>query len=231
MTSYQDDEFGTVPIRRLARTKYVRVRVLPGGTLQATMPPFASLRSLGQLIESSRVSLRRAIIDSQQQGPPVYESSMTIGAAHHIELSEGTTRSARRSGPVINWVIPAGSTYLDPENQAVVRRAVRRALDEQARAYLPRRLAYLAREYGFAYETVRYSNPKGRWGSCSSKGVISLNVALMNLPKELIDYVLIHELAHTKQLNHSDRFWQIVATIYPEYKTAKKSLKSYSPYL
>ena len=98
-------------------------------------------------------------------------------------------------------------------------------------AYLPRRLQYLADLGDFHYTKVRYGNAKGRWGSCSSQGVISLNVALMRLPKELIDYVLIHELSHTKHLNHSEAFWSLVETYYPDYKTARKELKSYSPYL
>jgi len=81
------------------------------------------------------------------------------------------------------------------------------------------------------YSGVRFANQKGRWGSCSTAGVISLNVALMKLPEALIDYVLVHELAHTKHMNHSADFWDLVEQYYPEYRLARKELRDYSPYL
>jgi predicted metal-dependent hydrolase len=110
-----------------------------------------------------------------------------------------------------------------------ISRQIRWALRREAMAYLPRRLSHLAQSYGFEYARERFGNQSGRWGSCSTSGTISLNVALMNLPLELIDYVLIHELAHTKQMNHSPAFWDIVEECMPEYRQHRKILKTMSP--
>jgi predicted metal-dependent hydrolase len=228
---YHDDEFGTVAIKRIARAKYVRVRVGEGGVLHATMPRFAPVLLLRNLINSSRESLRKAISETQVHAKRVYAEGDIVGTSHKIVIEEAERRRARRKEQMIVWSMPNRQEYQDSTNQDVIRKAVRKALDEQASAYLPRRLQYLADIGGFHFTKIRYSNAKGRWGSCSSQRVISLNVALMNLPKELIDYVLIHELAHTKQMNHSPEFWKIVETYCPEYKLARKELKTYSPYL
>lgn len=72
---------------------------------------------------------------------------------------------------------------------------------------------------------VRFKNQSTRWGSCTSKGVININWRLVGAPLHVIDYILVHELAHLKHLNHSKSFWEIVASIYPDYKKAEKWLR------
>lgn len=228
---YIDEEFGEIQIQKRRGAKYVRVRVSPDGTIRASLPYSASKTHLIKLIESSRTQLRSAFETAKQHQPPLYKPGMPIGKAHRIILRDGASGAARLSGQDILWTIPPGTIYTDANNQSTIRKAVRRALDEQARSYLPRRLEHLAAMMSCEYRAIRYANQKGRWGSCSSSKVISLNVALMNLPSDLIDYVLIHELSHTKHLNHSTSFWGMVATYYPSYKSARKELKSYSPYL
>jgi predicted metal-dependent hydrolase len=103
------------------------------------------------------------------------------------------------------------------------------ALRAKAKRILPARLKELAERGGFSYEKVRFSHSSSRWGSCSSNGTVSLNIALMKLPAVLIDYVLIHELAHTRQMNHSAAFWQEVEKYDKNYKRHRKLLKMYSP--
>lgn len=107
--------------------------------------------------------------------------------------------------------------------------AERKYLDAKARAYLPGRLNELARPLGIRYKKIRFSNASTRWGSYSSKGTISLNIQLMRLPKELIDYVLVHELCHVRQLNHGPKFWSLVAEMDPDYKAHRKALRQNHP--
>lgn len=81
--------------------------------------------------------------------------------------------------------------------------------------------------YALKPEKVKITKAKGRWGSCSSKGTISFSYRLMMLPPFVIEYIVVHELAHLKELNHSPRFWMLVASICPEYKMAEKWLKNH----
>ena len=94
-----------------------------------------------------------------------------------------------------------------------------------ARKLLTHRLNTLCQKHGFNVKNVKLSNASQRWGSCSSRGNINLNWRLILAPVEVIDYVIIHELAHTRELNHSDKFWKIVADIMPDYKKHRKWLK------
>jgi predicted metal-dependent hydrolase len=80
----------------------------------------------------------------------------------------------------------------------------------QAQSFLPEKLADLAGSHGFIYQTVKIRKSKTRWGSCSSKGNISLSFYLLLLPQHLIEYVLLHELCHTVQMNHSPAFWALL---------------------
>ncbi|MFZ1812456.1 MAG: SprT family zinc-dependent metalloprotease [Candidatus Saccharimonadales bacterium] len=229
--SFVDQEFGVVTVRKVPRSTHIKLRVNAHGAVSATMPRLAPLYVLKQFIDSSRADLRKAIASVVVNAPPLYKDGDQIGSSHRIVVEHAMTNSARVSGQTIVWKVKPGANMTSPAQQDIIRRAVRKALDVEAKAYLPRRLSHLAERYGFTYSSVRYSNAKGRWGSCSSRGVISLNVALMRLPMQYVDYVLVHELAHTKHLNHSLAFWTEVARCYPDYKAARKALKTYNPYL
>ena len=97
---------------------------------------------------------------------------------------------------------------------------------KQARPYLSQRLAELADKYSLRYNKFKLSGAKGRWGSCSTAGNINLTWRLIKLDPEVIDYVIIHELAHLKHHNHSKAFWNEVEKMLPEYKTLRKNLRN-----
>ena len=116
----------------------------------------------------------------------------------------------------------------DPATQRA-RDAKKKLLMKDAKKYLPYRLEYFAKLYGYSYEKCRLSHAATRWGSCSSNGTISLNIGLMQVPEILRDYVIIHELAHLNHMDHSSAFWQEVASHDPKYKEHRKRLKMFSP--
>lgn len=97
----------------------------------------------------------------------------------------------------------------------------------QAKFSFPKRVEDYASKYGFKYKTVRISDAARRWGSCSSSGSINLNWRLMRAIPEVIDYVIVHELAHTRHMDHSTKFWELVADVMPNYKTYRIWLKEH----
>ncbi|MCH8519048.1 M48 family metallopeptidase [Candidatus Gracilibacteria bacterium] len=98
-------------------------------------------------------------------------------------------------------------------------------LKQKAKAYIPQRVEYFAKKYGFKYEKIRITCARTRWGSCSSRKTLSFSYRLMQYRDECIDYVIIHELCHLRQMNHSQKFWSEVRAIMPEYKKWEKELK------
>ena len=116
----------------------------------------------------------------------------------------------------------------DPETQRA-RDYKKKMLMKQAREYLPYRLEYFAKLYGYSYDKCRLSHAGTRWGSCSSNRTISLNIGLMQVPEQLRDYVIIHELAHLNHMDHSRAFWAEVGSHDKNYRVHEKRLKAFSP--
>lgn len=98
-------------------------------------------------------------------------------------------------------------------------------LANKALKYIPERVAYFSKIIGVTYGRITIRNQKTRWGSCSSKGNLNFNCLLMLTPPEVIDYVVVHELCHRKEMNHSGAFWSEVEKVIPDYKEQVKWLK------
>ena len=98
-------------------------------------------------------------------------------------------------------------------------------LANKALAYIPERVKYYAPIVGVNYTRITIRNQKTRWGSCSSKGGLNFNCLLMLTPPEVVDYVVVHELCHRKEMNHSKAFWDEVEKVLPDYKSAKRWLR------
>lgn len=229
MPIIQDKEFGKITIRRSVRARQVSVRLAPDGTLRASLPMYAPTLLVKHLLRTSREELRKILARSKPEYK--FENGMQIGKSHTliVQRSDNQSLSVTRHGQQIIVKLPADKNLADVDVARKIRDVVIAALRIEAKSYLPKRLSFLAEKYGFIYEKARFSHASGRWGSCSSNGTISLNIALMKLPFELIDYVIIHELAHTKQMNHKPIFWSVVAIADPNYKIHRRALKLQNP--
>jgi hypothetical protein len=103
----------------------------------------------------------------------------------------------------------------------------RSLLQTAAKKELADRTMELAAQYQFQVHRVSVRNQRSRWGSCSSRGTISLNWKLLQVPLHVRDYIILHELAHRRQMNHSPRYWQLVASICPFWKEAEQWLRQH----
>lgn len=114
----------------------------------------------------------------------------------------------------------------DPISAAQIDELADRALE-----IIPGRCRYYAGIMGVSYGRITIRNQKTRWGSCSSKGNLNFNCLLMLAPPEILDYVVVHELAHRKEMNHSPRFWKEVEKVLPDYRKRVSWLKKNGPAL
>ena len=226
MSSFTDNEFGEIVVRKSKLSRNIRLSIAPNGTLRVSMPRFAPLFAAKRFVNSSRNEIRTMLTSSQNT---YFVDGMHVGKSHSIHIRESTSLKVKIIQQIIDVAKPDSLNVAHNNVQAAIRECVIKALRKEAKAYLPKRLAYFADKYEYDYTRVQFSHASSRWGSCSSSGTISLNIALMKLSFELIDYVLLHELAHTIEMNHSEKFWEHLERTCPGYKDAKKALKHESP--
>lgn len=116
----------------------------------------------------------------------------------------------------------------DETNAAQIEKKVAAWYRHQAHALFARRIKHYAPMLNVTPAAIKLSVAKTRWGSCTSRGVVRLNLQLIKLPEYLLDYVVVHELSHLREMNHSAAFWQVVASACPNYATLRRELKSLS---
>ncbi len=115
----------------------------------------------------------------------------------------------------------------DPIPAGIISDKELRHMTEEARIIIPERVKYFAKIIGVTYGQITIRHQKTRWGSCSSSGNLNFNCMLMATSPELIDYVVVHELCHRKQMNHSPLFWKEVEEILPDYRNLRSRLREY----
>ena len=141
-----------------------------------------------------------------------------LGEPVRIELLPGRRGVSLRDGRLGIGLAPRG------EPAALRRRGIA-WLKDRARTLLGERLALYAASLGVAKPVLTLSGARAQWGMCRDDGHVRLNWRLIHLPLRLIDYVVAHELAHLREMNHSARFWMVVGGLYPDYKAARAELR------
>ena len=205
-----DKDFGVIIVRSRINARNVSMRVKKDG-LYVTVPPrFKSDRLMEILVE-----YRPKLLESFKKiSPKLIDDSFLIDApCFKLSISKGKVKffSVRRDEEGIMRIIcPEDTDFAHKEVQKLLRAAIVRAMKKSAEEFLPPLLSFWAEKYGMKYKKIRISGAKTRWGSCTSRGIISLSCYLMLLPVHLMDYVVLHELAHTREMNHGPKFWELL---------------------
>lgn len=229
MAVIEDSEFGSVQVRRSQMSRSVRLRLDARGIISISLPKRAPLFLARQLLEDSRGSIRRSLVKIRA-GKPVYQHGDVIGKVHRLRIEQNGQMDYSHRLDKNELIVFTPVAAVPDKTQHTIHEGIAKALRVQAKSYLPRRLKTLADAHGFRYSKLRFSSAGTRWGSCSSEGTISLNIWLMQLPFELIDYVILHELCHTMHMNHGEKFWELLGRLNPAYKDHRDRLKQYQPY-
>ncbi len=129
----------------------------------------------------------------------------------------------------VSFVRDRAEWIASQQSQTPIDKSLVPQLRIQAQQQLLPRLRVLANQHGFRYNSAKIRKLSARWGSCSQAGDITLNLYLVQLPPELVDYVLLHELTHTVQLHHGADFWNAFESVYPGAKKTRARLRRYRP--
>ncbi len=141
---------------------------------------------------------------------------------------EGLSDEAKPLSPALSPLVPRGAR--EPA-KADLRRTIEKHLRQLAAKELPPRVREFAAQHQIAVTRITVRNQKSRWGSCSRRGTISLNWRLIQTPDFVRDYIVLHELAHRRHMNHSPRFWSEVEKLCPDFRTAERWLKTHRNFL
>lgn len=169
--------------------------------------------------KDSWIKSKIAKIKKREVGNPDlinYQSFLLFGKRYKTILSSDVKSAVFTAE---NCVVPKGKTREECLHKVVL------LYKRLAKKWLEERTSEISKVLGLPFSEFKISDTKGRWGACSSKKVINLNFRVVCLPPQLIDYVIVHELTHTKEMNHSPKFWEKVERVLPDYKKRRKALK------
>ena len=220
-------EIGEVQLIKHPRAKSLRISIGSNAVVKVSIPSWMPYKA-GIVF----VNAKKDWILEHRPTVNVLVSKMAIGKTHHLYFQADPDRTdvtSRKKGSELWVTYPSGQHVADDAVRQAAKKIAIRALRQEAENLLPFRIKTLATEHDFTYKSVSVRQLKARWGSCNSKQEITLNLFLMQLPWNLIDYVLLHELTHTKALHHGAEFWRIFNEALPGAKQLRKSLHTYKP--
>jgi predicted metal-dependent hydrolase len=220
-------DIGNVSIYKNKKSRSLKLSVKSDGQLRLTMPvwvPYSTginfIQKNKNWISEHKISPQKALKDQQK-----------IGKEHRIIFIDSDSKAVRSlvKDNYITIYVPNNMSIDSELVQNTAIKASKKALKKESSELIPSRVNELAEIYGFSFNNIRVRSLKGRWGSCSQKKDLTFNIFLMQLPQHLIDYVIIHELVHTKHMNHGPAFWDEFGKYLENPKEIKKEMINYSP--
>lgn len=205
-----DKDLGIITFRTSPRATRYTLKISKG-RITATMPEGGDesrmlnfiLSNKPKLLQSLRKHPARALIDEATE---LQAATFQL----HIFRTDRNNFYMTLENEILHIACPRQTRFEDEDVQHVLKSLLEKALRHEAKRLLPTRLQGLATRHGFVFNDVKINNSKTHWGSCTARKSLNLSLSLMLLPWHLIDYVLLHELCHTIEMNHSERFWSLM---------------------
>ncbi len=215
-------DFGRVRVIKRRGSRSMRIAVSQTGEVRLSIPYRISTEDGIKFLNE-----KKNWINKHKSEPTYLEDGAQIGNNHTLKIlvSKNSKTTSKIIGNQIIVNMPE-DTMID-DVQKKLEQISKKLLKNEAESVLPQKIKSLANEHGYKIRDVSIKPLQSRWGSCSTEGDIVLNSFLMQLPYDLVTYVMFHELAHTKHHNHGDGFWDEVKKNIPDYKNKKVLLKKY----
>jgi predicted metal-dependent hydrolase len=206
---------GSVNITRRSGTKRISLRIKPDGSVQVSHPWFASHKEvIGFVIQHTEwiITHQKKVAEKQIFYPVNRSISTKKHTIQLLQVEQGKLKAGIK-GNLVVLTIPEELDGKSEQVQGFIKKVITEVCRKEAKEHLPQRTSELATLHGFHFQKIFIKNLKSKWGSCSSTGNINLNLSLMLLPDHLIDYIILHELAHTREHNHGAGFWKLLNSI------------------
>lgn len=223
---------GKIEVRRTRNMRYLSIRMAPDRGVWVNVPYGVSYREAEEFVRNHqewiKERLRRVELLERETGVGLGMNAVVKTKFHVLRVVPTDERKPRYEleGREVTLYIPRETPY--EKVAPYVKRFVVEIYRLESKQYLPGRVRELALLHGFRYGRLSFRDNVSNWGSCSFEDNISLNIKLMKLPDELIDYVILHELCHTVEKNHSARFWALLGKVCPGCRSARERLKLYN---
>tara|TARA_B110000444_G_C18673367_1_gene516290 strand:+ start:203 stop:919 length:717 start_codon:yes stop_codon:yes gene_type:complete len=219
--------------RKSLKAKNISIRIKPFDGVLVTVPRFLSFKIAKDFVESKMNWIQKNLnkIQSQEQLQTNFIIGSIFKTKFHSVFIDSTSKTKNtflKENKSVKIYISDENEIQSIENQNYIRNIIEKILRVEAKSYLPKRVDDLAKKYNFTYQKLAIKNTKTRWGSCSYNNNINLSLHLMRIREELLDYVILHELVHTKVKNHSKEFWMTLNRHCPNSKNLDRELKNYS---
>lgn len=223
------EQVGTVSFTISERSRRIRLSLKSDGEIVVSMPPSSPYQDAIRFVESKADWILKQKTKIQSQSTIFAPQNCFKTRFHQLAITKGNTEKVynRVGNGIVQIFIPERINHEQPKVQEFIKNTLIDVMRWEAKVYLPKRLKELADKYGFKYQNVSIKNASTRWGSCSSVNNINLNLHLMRVPEHLIDYVILHELAHTVVKNHGEKFWLLLEQCYPNARKADKEMNNY----
>ncbi|MFW5831336.1 MAG: M48 family metallopeptidase [Prolixibacteraceae bacterium] len=224
----QFDRIGAVTLSRNKRSKSIKISVKPNNAVLVSFPFFVQTKEAMAFVEQNEAWIKKQQQKFHSSRNSLNENSVIETRLHKIVFLIGGKNRAEVKGNTVEVTV---TNFEDDKARWLIENVVTEVYRFEARKILPGRLQEIAKQHGFNYSKVTIRNNRRNWGSCSSKNNISLNLQMMKLPDNLIDYILLHELVHTEIKDHSSKFWQRMDQLTGNRaKELSKAVKMYSAY-
>ncbi len=203
-------------------SKSIKITLKKDFSILVTMPIFCSFKTAREFLLKNFEKIKAYNYEEKFIQPNFKTKFESLKTIKSDCLKTQTIKN------VVHFYYPENQNFNSKEIQEKYKEAIIEAIKIEAKNYLPTRLEFLSKKYDFKYNKLTLRNQKTRFGSCSCQNNINLNINLMLYDFDIIDYVIIHELVHTKIKNHSRKFWTEVNKFCPNYKELRKKLKQKS---
>lgn len=224
----QIKDIGNVTFSQNKRSKNIKVSVKADKSVLVSYPYYVYSKEALAFVLKNKEWIRKQQAKMEVKKTSIQPDSELKTKLHTVQFRLGEELASMRLANVIQISAP---DFESDEALAFIDHQVTAVYREEAKRLLPVRLAELARRHGFCFNKVTIRNNRRNWGSCSSRNNISLNLQMMKLPVELIDYILLHELVHTEIKNHGPKFWEkLNAITNHKARELAKQVKQYSTY-